>query len=379
MKINVFGDFVPIERGVSAILEGTAIDETILSHISEADYNVVNLECPVVNNNATKGIFKDGPCLKTSEDTVQYLKKCGFDMVTLANNHLNDYGSEGIYDTFASCKKNDILWVGAGKNLKEAREPQIINIRGLKVGILNICENESSIASDVIPGSNPVDEINNYHDIVQLKSSVDKIIVILHGGSEHYHLPTPRIKKLCHFYADLGVSSIVCHHIHCYSGFEIYNNVPIFYSLGNFFFYRKKLSGSVLWTTGYFVQLKFTEKTVDYEIFPYIQCKDEAKVELMDDEQRISFKKNIVNLNRIILDDNLLVDSYDEWLNKRYSYYISAAQTWACRYYKSAFRRKIVPAGISKRNAMLLLNYIRCESHLDLMLKSLNKYIEKKR
>lgn len=377
MNINIFGDFVPIERGVTSVSDETAIDGTILSRIREADYNIVNLECPVVKSDNVKGIIKDGPCMKTGEGTVRYLKDCGFDMVTLANNHLNDFGEEGIRDTLNACEKYGIVQVGAGENLNEARKPKVIEKNGLKIGFINVCENESSIATDNEPGANPIDEINNYYDICHLKNVVDRIIVIIHGGSEYYHYPTPRMKKRCHFYADLGVSAIVCHHIHCYSGYEVYNGVPIFYSLGNFFFDDTK-DMSYLWTTGYFVQLAFSDEKVQFQLFPYVQCREEAKVVLMDNEQKDFFEKDISEINKVIADDVLLEANYEEWLNRRYRHYISTAQTWAGRYYKAAYRRKLLPAGITTRNAMLLLNYIRCESHHDLLIKALYRYLEKK-
>ena len=377
MKINIFGDFVPIEKGVFAVSNGTAIDSGIISYIREVDYNIVNLECPVFKGDNVKGILKDGPCMKTGVDSVRYLKDCGFDMVTLANNHLKDFGEEGIRDTFNACEEFGIEWVGAGKNLNDARKPKVIEKNGIKIGVVNVCENESSIATDKEPGANPIDEINNYYDICQLKQDVDIIIVIIHGGSEHYHYPTPRMKKRCNFYADLGVSAIVCHHIHCYSGYEVYNGVPIFYSLGNFFFDDTK-DMSYLWTTGYFVQLTFSDEKVQFQLFPYVQCREEAKVVLMDSEQKNFFEKDISEINKVIADDVLLEANYEKWLNKRYRHYISTAQTWAGRYYKAAYRRKLLPAGITNRNAMVLLNYIHCESHLDLMIKALQKYIEEK-
>lgn len=373
MNINIFGDFVPINRGVSSVLNGTAIDAAILSHIREADLSVVNLECPVVSNCGAKGILKDGPCLKTSEDSVKYLKNCGFDMVTLANNHLNDFGSEGVHDTFAACKKNDIMWVGAGMNLKEARIPQIIDADGFKIGIINICENESSIATEKEPGANPIDEICNYYDIIQLKSQVDRIILILHGGVEHYRLPSPRMKKLCHYYADLGVSAIVCHHTHCLSGYEVYHNVPIFYSLGNFFFDRGMRSRQ--WHTGYFVQLQLNTVNTTFKVYPYIQCEAEPTVKLMGRDELFEFEQTINGLNEIIGDDLLLGEHYQEWLQKRYRYYISATQTWATWWYKGAYRRSLVPSMISRKNAMQLLNYIRCESHHDLLKSALEKFV----
>lgn len=374
MNINIFGDFVPIERGVNTVANAVAIDDGILSIIKDTDYNIVNLECPVVQSENARNIVKDGPCLKCGESAVRYLAESGFDMVTLANNHLRDYGGNGIKDTFDACDKYGVTWVGAGDNLYDARKPGVIEVDSQKIGIVNVCENESSIATVRESGSNPIDEINNYYDISQLKNEVDRIIVIIHGGSEHNRYPTPRMKKRCRFYADIGASAVVCHHIHCYSGYEVYHGVPIFYSLGNFFFDDTK-DMSDLWTTGYFVRLTFDNEGVQFQLFPYIQCREEAKVTLMNKEQKSSFEEDIAALNKIIADDEALEKKYDEWLDKRYRHYISMVLTWAGRYYKAAYRRNMLPAGITKRNAILLLNYIRCESHHDLLVNALNKYL----
>lgn len=374
-SICIFGDFVPINRGIKAVTDKTAISHEITDVIKKADYNIINLECPAVSREEAIPIQKDGPNLKCSAETVTYLKDVGFNLCTLANNHLKDYGEIGIQDTMQACKDNGIEWVGAGANINEARIPKLIELNGMRIGIVNVCENESSIATDEEAGSNPIDEINNYYDICELKQKVDKIIVIIHGGTEHYNLPTPRMKKRCHFYADLGVSAIVCHHTHCYSGYEVYNNVPIFYSLGNFFFDNAK-NLSRLWTTGYFVQLNLSDNQVDFNICPYIQCKDHAEVAFLNDEQKKEFEEDIKSINAIIADNQLLKDNYLQWRNKRYKHYMAIALTWGGKYYKAAFRRNLVPAWISKRNAILLLNYIRCESHHDLTQMSLEKYIK---
>ncbi len=373
IRLNIFGDLVPINRGIEAVSNGTAISEDIISVIKQTDYNIVNLECPIVSNPKAKPILKDGPNLRCSEETVKYLKTTGFNLCTLANNHFKDYGEEGIEDTFKACKENGIEWVGAGRNMNEARIPKIIETKGMKVGIINICENESSIATEDEAGSNPIDEINNYYDIIQLRDKVDKIILIIHGGVEHYRLPSPRVKKLCHFYADLGVSAIICHHTHCYSGYETYHSVPIFYSLGNFFFDRKEKP--LQWKTGYFVQLQVTPNTTEFELFPYIQCDEVATVRLL--EEKVAFENDVKKLNAIIADDTLLKKQYGKWLEKRYRHYMTGAMTWGGKYFKAAYRRKLAPTLISKRNATILLNYIRCETHHDLFIKTLHKYINK--
>ena len=373
ITINIFGDFVPINRGIKAVKEKIAISDGITKIIRDADYNIINFECPVVSHQKATPIQKDGPNLKCSKETVEYLKDVGFNMVTLANNHFKDYGETGIKDTFEACNDNGIEWVGAGLNIQEARTPKIIEIKGKRIGIVNVCENESSIATEIEAGSNPIDEINNYYDICELKKKTDKIIVIIHGGTEHYNLPTPRMKKRCHFYADLGVAAIVCHHTHCYSGYEVYHNVPIFYSLGNFFFDRIKNSTD-LWHIGYFVRLSIETDDIDFQIAPYVQCKDNATVLLLKGSDLNEFNVNLKKLNDVLLNDDLLESYYNKWFEKRYRSYISTTMTWANKYYKSAYRRKLLPALISGKNAILLLNYIRCQSHQDLLVKALHKY-----
>lgn len=377
ITLNIFGDFAPINRGIKAVSDDIAISADIKFVINNSDYNIVNLECPVVCSQNVTAIQKDGPNLRCSEETIKYLKDVGFDLCTLANNHFKDYGEIGIDDTFKTCKKNRLEWVGAGRNLQEARLPKIIEIKGIQIGILNICEHESSIATDVEAGSNPIDVINNFYDINSLKHKVDKIILIIHGGVEHYNLPSPRMKRLCHFYADLGVSTIICHHAHCFSGYEVYNDVPIFYGLGNFFFDRIK-NATDMWGTGFFIHLQIEKQSIDFQMYPYYQCVEAPIVKLMTVNEQAEFNKSIIKLNTIIYDDILLANHYQEWLEKRYRYYISTILTWGGRWYKAVFRRGYIHSFVSKRNAVVLLNYIQCESHLDLLIRSIKKYIDNK-
>jgi len=85
------------------------------------------------------------------------LKQIGFNIFTLANNHLKDYGSQGVLDTINSCVDNGILCVGAGKDMEKAVKPLILTKGNQKVAILNACENESSIATTERPGAAPLD------------------------------------------------------------------------------------------------------------------------------------------------------------------------------------------------------------------------------
>ena len=87
--------------------------------ISDADYSIVNFECPVTKG-GEKPIEKCGPNLQCSEKGMEAVKWAGFDCVTLANNHFLDYGKDGVENTLEACKKYGIDTVGGGKNLHES-------------------------------------------------------------------------------------------------------------------------------------------------------------------------------------------------------------------------------------------------------------------
>ena len=84
------------------------------------------MEAPLTDSN--KAIKKTGPNLKVSLSFLKPLKDAGFDIVTLANNHIMDYGEEGLKSTIKVCKKENVRFVGAGKNIKQARQILLLNL-----------------------------------------------------------------------------------------------------------------------------------------------------------------------------------------------------------------------------------------------------------
>lgn len=221
----------------------------VKSIVENSDFALVNFESP--STLSTEKIQKDGPYLKNHEVAFRLLKDIGFNVFTLANNHLNDYGERGIKDTISKCVENDILYVGAGENINLAKQPlHLTNEERICISIINVCENESSIASENTAGAAPLDIIELHSLIAEEKKIADYVVLVIHGGVEHYNLPTPRMKKVYHFLVDCGADLIVNHHQHCYSGYEIYHGAPIFYGLGNFYFDNIKKYNSP-WNLGY--------------------------------------------------------------------------------------------------------------------------------
>ncbi len=92
-----------------------------------------------------------------------------------------DYGAEGLESTMAVCNKEGINFVGAGRNLSEARQPFYLQIKGKIIAILNIAENEFCTTIGEDPGANPLNVITNHYDIKEAKKRSDLVIIFPTG------------------------------------------------------------------------------------------------------------------------------------------------------------------------------------------------------
>ncbi len=137
--------------------------------------------------------------MKTGFQAIRHLKNGYFDAVALANNHIRDFGDEGVRDTIKVCHDNNIKTVGAGIQVIEAGEPLRIQLHGKKISFLNYSEHEFNLASEERAGANPFDTIEVYNQIKQERKTNDHIFVIYHGGFEHSLFPTKRIVQIFKF------------------------------------------------------------------------------------------------------------------------------------------------------------------------------------
>ena len=255
ISILFTGDFCPINRVEDVILMGDflALSNDFLPIIQSADLAITNLECPITDSQMI--ISKTGPALKASPRAAEFLNQAGFNLVTLANNHIMDFGLDGLHSTLKVLESNNISYVGAGNTLRDANRSFQTKIKGKSIAIINIAENEFSTTHGDYPGANPLSLVSNYHTINEAKSNNDFVIVIYHGGNEEYNLPSPRLKETLRFYVEAGASTVVAHHSHRYSGYEIYKDSPIFYGLGNFLFDYKDNTG-IEWQHGIALLIK---------------------------------------------------------------------------------------------------------------------------
>ena len=374
MKVLIAGDFCPLNRISKSFQSGdyeAALKQVKLITETE-DYSIVNLECPIVDGDE-KHIEKYGPSLSCSSKMAEALVYAGFDCVTLANNHFFDYGTKGVYNTLAFCEKYKVDTVGGGGNLSEAAKPLIKDVSGKKIAIINCCEHEFSIASSTSPGCNPLNPIAQYYEIKKVRNIVDYILIIVHGGHEHYQLPSVRQQDTYRFFIDAGADAVVNHHQHCYSGYELYQNKPIFYGLGNFCFDHPSLArNKENWGDGYMVELDFG-LSIKFKIYPYRQCVDKPIVELLDLDV---FDSKLNYLNKIISDREELFLHQNKYYSSEIASILSIFQPFRSRFAFAARKFGILKSIMPKKWQIALWNYIMCESHRDkveFFLKNYNK------
>ena len=365
MKILVAGDFCPQYRVAELFEKGdfAAVLGEVKPSIEQADYSIVNFECPITKGGESP-IEKCGPNLQCSESGMDAVKWAGFNCVTLANNHFLDYGEAGVANTLDACQKYGIDVVGGGRNLQEAARILFKEINGQTLAVINCCEHEFSIATKTTAGSNPLNPIQQYYTIQEAKQKADYVLVIVHGGNEHYQLPSPRMQETYRFFIDAGADAVVNHHQHCFSGYEVYNGKPIFYGIGNFCFDGNR-SKKALWHEGYLVLLTIEGESVAYDCLPYLQCKENASVQLLSSSPKKIFDENIEKINGIICDDTTLVNDVNDYYKSSSLHFDSLFEPFDGRWFRFLKKKGLLPSFVTRKKIVKAKDFICCESHRD--------------
>lgn len=372
MKVLIAGDFCQRYRVNEMISQGKYyMLDSVKEIIEKCDLRIVNYEFPIITN-ANSPIDKIGPVLGGSLESINVVKFAGFNVCTLANNHILDQGERCCLETMRHLNAAGLKTVGVGKNIQEASEILYIHKQGKTIAIINCCEHEFSIAASDRAGANPLNIIQQYYQIKQAKSNADYVLIIVHAGIEHYQFPTPRMKENYRFLIDAGADAVVNHHQHCYSGYEIYNGRPIFYGIGNFLFDSPN-SRNTIWNQGYMVELDFLDSGVMYKIHPYNQCGELPIVELMAGEDIESFNNRLNKINEIIQSDYKLQVEFDSYSYRNRKFILSAFTPWVNRIFVSAFVRGLLPSFLPKSKIKYIKSRIMCESHYDLTINELSR------
>ena len=250
-----------------------------------------NSDIMVVNNEFTisdRGEKMPGKyyTFRASPKRLPIYEEMGVDLVTLANNHVYDFGETAFNDMLDSLKEYKIPYIGAGKNITEAKKPYYFIINGYKIAFINATRAEKNImtpeATETKGGvfrcydANPLAEL-----IKETKKESDYVITLIHWGKEDSHeLETVQIET-AKTYIDAGTDIIVGSHAHVLQGIEIYKDKPIIYNLGDFIFNDETKD------TGIF-QIKLNNNgNMDYYFIPAKENEEYTSLLENEEKQRV--------------------------------------------------------------------------------------------
>lgn len=203
--------------------------------IQSAEISIVNLEAPTCR--AGEPIPKSGPPLRMDASVPAGLRTVGFDVATLANNHIMDYGRAGLDQTLTACKQAGLTACGAGNEQEHARRAVVLEpVEHVRVAVLAFCEREFGVALNGSAGTAWLSEPETLDAVRRAKEAADVVIVVAHGGAEVVPLPPPQRREQLRRLIDAGATLVIGHHPHVPQAWERYGEGVILYSLGNCLF-----------------------------------------------------------------------------------------------------------------------------------------------
>ena len=230
MKVFILGDFM-LGRYIYPILKKRELNKYLekVSFKWKGEIAIANLETPLIKGHFTPQ-KKINP-LGVNENIVKQISKTSISAFSLANNHISDFGSDGLQNTINLLEQNKIGFFGAGKNIELASKPFLVKKNNLTVGFLafsyaNIATKDKSGTTDLY---SPI----IFNQVKELKSYVDYVIVINHTGIELLKYPLPRDQKIFRKIVDSGADLVVGSHSHCIQTMENYMGKKIYYGIGD--------------------------------------------------------------------------------------------------------------------------------------------------
>ncbi len=246
---------VMLARTVGEYAERYGVDypfAPVSAALKQADIAVANLECPIALGGdpwPKTYVFRAHP------STALGLGRSGLNAISLANNHILDFGVAGMEETIGHLTAQGLAVVGAGRNRAEAERPLVYNIRGVRVALVawvSYFRAADFAAGDGRPGVAFLDDLERMaRQIEAAKQQADVVVVILHGGQEYDPAPTAAQQTAARRAVDAGADLVVGHHPHVLQPTEVYKGKLIAYSLGDFVFdidnYDAARDGAILW------------------------------------------------------------------------------------------------------------------------------------
>ncbi len=361
-------DVVPTKINESLFCDGNQlglVGEQISALLKAASYRIFNLETPLTNQETP--IKKYGPALRAKEETVAGYKALGADLLTLANNHIMDHGVTGFHNTRKVLEANGISFVGAGENIREARQPFFFNFAEKNIGVFACAEHEFSIAGEDKPGANPYENYLTDQTIKKIKAECEYLIVLYHGGKELYRYPSPDLQKRCRAFTEHGADLVVCQHSHCIGCRENHHGGEIIYGQGNFIFH---LDRDESWKTGLLIKIN---ERFEITYVPIVNDYENVVAPSLEKEKEILAEFN--SRSKQIEVDGFVRKTFNEYARKiQKSYYVRMSGLDHNFFYLVCSKLNLsiitdfmIRRRISEQTKLAAFDYMECETHREIL------------
>lgn len=365
-KCIIGADLVPTKSNISLFANAdveTLIGDEIKKILARANFTIFNLEVPLTD--LSTPIKKCGPNLIAPTKTIAGLKAINPHFFTLANNHILDQGEQGLNSTMSLLNKYGIDYAGAGKDVEEAAKPYVLEQDGKKIGIYCCAEHEFTIATEITPGANPFDPLNSLDHIMELKKQCDYVIVLYHGGKEHYRYPSPYLQKVCRKIVDKGADFVVCQHSHCIGCEEKWHEGTIVYGQGNFLF---DAADNEYWNTSLLIELNIGNK-LEVSYIPL--CKNKYVVQMAGKTEAETILKQFHKRSSDILCKDFIQENYSKFAESMglgYYYRISGklSSFLPIRIINKLSNYLFLRLMYGPEEKTMIENCLECESHREL-------------
>lgn len=233
------------------------------------------------------------------------MQRAGFDVMSVATNHIKDCGimkswcDSAFFDTLEHLRRVGILPVGAGKDLAEALKPVVLTVNGIRFGFVSLGDskmNEIVFAAETNPGIARLTDDYLRQAIEAARQVSDVVIVLPHWGSEDIFIPNALQLKQAQTMVDFGAQLVVGNHTHVVQAIQEIRGIPVFYGLGNFIFdqgLRDHRQGVIL-----LVKFEGT-RYAGYELIP-THTDPDGRVHLADAEEAQDVLENIERASEAI-------------------------------------------------------------------------------
>ncbi len=281
------------------------IDEKVINYLNSCDVFLINNEFTI----GERGEPLAGKTwtFQVEPDKIQLLKDLGADIVSLANNHIYDYGEVGFFDTITNLKKAGMPYIGAGNNISEAKKPYYFIVNGIKIGFVAASCAEKTTSFNPVATADSHGIMGTYDstafvdEIKRADAECDILVAYVHWGTENTTVLDEQQKTLAREYIDAGVDAVIGGHTHCLQGMEFYKGVPIVYSIGNFWFNSKTLDSCV-------ITLEVgADAEADIRIMPLKQENCETRLLVGDDARKLFDRVEGFEPQGVSIDDSGLI------------------------------------------------------------------------